>query len=59
MINLDLLQIATPDWSDQIYSMYSLSREIKKVFENKIITITGGTGSFGNAVQKIFIKCYQ
>ena len=27
-----------------------------KLFENKILLITGGTGSFGNAVLKKFLK---
>ncbi len=31
-------------------------REIEKGFEGKTLLITGGTGSFGNAVLKRFIR---
>ena len=29
---------------------------IKNIFKNKIILITGGTGSFGNSFTKILLK---
>jgi len=30
---------------------------LKNMFKNKTLLITGGTGSFGNAVLQQFLKC--
>ena len=29
---------------------------MSKIFKNKVLLVTGGTGSFGNAVLKKFLK---
>ena len=36
-----------------------LKKELEKMINNKVILITGGTGSFGNELVKYLLKFYK